>query len=306
MSLYQKCRPTTFQDMIGSEDQIQSLSKTMARENRPHVFLFTGPAGSGKTTAARICSNMVGAGEMSIVEVNSSNNRGIDSARSIADQMRFAPVDGDATVFILDEVHQTTKDFQNALLKPTEDCPNHVYFFLCTTNPEKLIAPLKTRCTEFKFTAMSAEEISLLLRKVNRAENLGVGKEAILAIAENCDGGARKALQLLEKVAGIEDEETQLRLAEEKMTDEEDADTRELCQAILKDADWGTVAAIIKKMNVSDVEKVRYAVLGYMNAVLLNGKDHPKAALALEFFSEPFYGSIKYGITLAAYQTLHT
>ncbi len=305
MNLYQKHRPQTFDDMIGSEAQIASLKKTLAKKDRPHVYLFVGPPGCGKTTAARIAARELGAGELSTKEVNSANNRGIETARQIIEEMRYAPTDGEAVVYIIDELHMTTKDWQNAMLKPLEDTPEHVYFFLCTTDPQKLIPALKTRCAEFKFSAMKAEDAFKLVRIVNRAEELGVSKEILEEIAENCEGSPRKALVILEKVAALEDPKDQHQLISSGMADEENADTIELCRALLNTkVSWSSAAEIIKKMNIDDPEKVRYAVMGYMNSVLLSGKQNDRAALALEYFSEPFYSSGKAGVTLAAYQTI--
>ena len=144
LELYRKYRPTTLDQMVGNEATIKSLKKEL--ENGSHTFLFTGNAGCGKTTLARIIAKEVGAGELSIREINSADNRGIDTAREVMEQMRFNPSDGDALVWILDEVHMISSAGPNAFLKALEDTPSHCYFFLCTTNPEKLISPLKTRC----------------------------------------------------------------------------------------------------------------------------------------------------------------
>ncbi len=306
MSLYLKHRPDEFEKMLGNEDQLKALNSALSKTSRPHTYLFVGPPGCGKTTAARIAARTLGAGEMSVVEINSANNRGIETARQIIDQMRYNPTDGEALVFIIDELHVTTKDWQNAMLKPLEDTPDHVYFFLCTTDPQKLLPALKTRCSEFKFGAMTKDNVALLLRQVNRAEGFGLSKEVLLSIADHCDGSARKALVLLEKVAGLgDDAAVQERLIEAGMPDAEDVQVIELCRALLKEkAGWGPIAEILKGMDLTDPEKVRYAVLGYMGSVLLSGKQNLRAALALDYFAEPFYNSGKNGVILACYQTV--
>ena len=130
MELYRKYRPNTLDEMVGNQATIKSLQKEL--ENGSHVFLMTGPAGCGKTTLARIMAKEVGAGPLSIHEINSAENRGIDTAREVMEQMRFNPSDGDAIVWIFDECHQWLGPVQNAFLKALEDMVG--------------AAPLKTMC----------------------------------------------------------------------------------------------------------------------------------------------------------------
>ena len=129
MELYRKYRPNALDEMVGNEATIKSLKKEL--ENGSHTFLMTGPAGCGKTTLARIMAKEVGAGPLSIHEINSAENRGIDTAREVMEQMRFNPSDGNAIVWIFDECHQWLAPVQNAFLKALEDTPAHCYFFLC-------------------------------------------------------------------------------------------------------------------------------------------------------------------------------
>jgi len=304
MNIYRKYRPQEFSEMIGNRDEIESLELTLNRENRPHVYLFHGVSGGGKTTAARIVAKHLGADEISISEINSSSNRGIDTARQIIEQMRSIPFGG-VQVYIIDEIHQTSKDFQNALLKPLEDTPDYVYFFLCTTNPEKLILPLRTRCSEFKFPALDKKNIVRLLKRINREEEKLVEDDVMEEIAIWAEGSPRKALVLYEKIMEISSEKA-LKVLEKGITDEEDGQTIELCRALLnKSATWGSICEVIKNMNDSDYEKVRYAVLGYMGNTLLSGKENNRAAVALESFQEPWYNSGKAGLILACYNVLH-
>lgn len=300
MNLYLKYRPKTFDEMIGNRETIESLEKLMLKEDRPHSYLFTGESGTGKTTAARICANMLGVKTTSIVEINSSNNRGIDTARSIIEQMNIYPIDGNNWVFILDEIHQTTSAMQNALLKPLEDYSNIAYFFLCTTDPQKLIKPLKNRCTEFNFSLLDEKYMRKLLKRINREENANVENDIINEIVKYSEGSPRKALVLFEKIIGME-KENAIKIISEGMNEEE-GKVIELCRSLLN-GDWNDIKQILKNIEVKDAEKIRYAVLGYMNSVLLNNANH-KAGLALEFFSEPFYNSGMPGVTLACYQTI--
>ena len=300
--LYQKYRPQTFAEMVGNEAQVEALQKMIESESRPHVYLFSGETGCGKTTAARICAQLVGAGELSITEVNSSNNRGIETARQLIDQMQMLPIDGSAQVFIIDELHQTTKDWQNAMLKALEDTPEHVYFFLCTTDPQKLLPTLRKRCQIFNFNPIPEETLTRLIRRVAKKEGLEISMELAEAISNKSEGSARTSLVILEKIAGLEAEKA-LKIISSYI-DEESAEVIELCRALIGGRPWPEVCKILKGLKEAglEAEKIRYAVMGYMSSVLLNGKDSPSAAVSLEYFSEPFYNSGFPGVTLTCYQ----
>jgi len=305
MSLYLKYRPESFEDVVGNEAQLKSVQRLIAKDDRPHVFLLQGPSGTGKTTVARIMARAIGAEGTDIKEINSSNNRGIDTAREIQDKMMFCPSEGSATAFIIDEVHQTTKDWQNAMLKPLEDTPEHVYFFLCTTDPQKLLPAIKSRCSEVKLSSLSPDNLCLVLRRVNRAESLGLSKDMLMDIVEIAGGSPRKALVILERVAAIEDEKERGRYILSGAPDSDEKEVIDLCRALLaKDTGWSDITALLKTVPMDEPERVRYAILGYMNAVLCGGKKNDRAANALEYFSEPTYNTGKSGITLAAYKTL--
>lgn len=308
MSLYHKYRPQSFDEMLGSKETIQVLNDALANPERSHSYLFTGPSGCGKTTAARIFAKALGVDDLSLIEVNSANNRGIDTARGIISQMQSFPFQGKIWVWIIDEVHMTSKDFQNAMLKPLEDVPSHVYFFLCTTNPEKLIKPIKTRCAEIQFSSLEPRYISLLLKRTAREENIELAPEVSEEIVDACQGSARAALVALEKVAKL-DKDQALKLLRSNPSDleMEEGKTLDLCRALTKkDGTWGDVADTLKGVyeEESDFEKIRYQVLGYANSILLQGKESSRAALIIECFSQPFYDSGKAGLTLAAYQSM--
>lgn len=304
MTLYRKYRPTKFEDMVGNKETLESLKGMFSKPEHPHVFLFTGAAGCGKTTAARIVANEVlGADALSITEINSANNRGIETARQTILDMQVAPFHGKYRVWIIDEVHKTTNDWQNAMLKPFEDTPEWVYFFLCTTNEEKLVPALKTRCSHCKFESLRPRYLSRLIKKVAQAEGIELDEEVLEEISESSEGSPRKALVLLENVAGL-DADKALRLISSGVSGEDSEGIKDLCAALIdKNATWGSVSTVIKKLE-EDPEKVRYSVLGYMNSVLLK-KRNDRAANVIECFSEPFYNSGKPGLTLACYQSLY-
>lgn len=298
LELYRKYRPSTLDDMVGNEATIKSLKKEL--ENGSRVFLMTGNAGCGKTTLARIMSKEVNAGELSITEINSANNRGIDTAREIMEKMRYNPSDGDSLVFILDEVHMITSAGQNAFLKALEDTPPHVYFFLCTTNPEKLIEPLKTRCSIINVKPLNDKEMKFLIKRTCRAENVKISPDVLEKIVSIAQGGSRKALKLLAKVIYLDDESEQLEVLQSDDV-AESQETIEFCRALLgKDCTWSKLSSILKNMDVSEPEKIRMAVMGYMNSVLLNGKMNQNAVCALQAFGQnPTYNNGKFQLTIA-------
>lgn len=283
VELYRKYRPESLDDMVGNQATIKSLEKEL--ENGSHVFLMTGPAGCGKTTLARIMAKKVNAGPLSIHEINSAENRGIDTAREIMEQMRFNPSDGESIVWILDEMHMITSAGQNALLKALEDTPEHCYFFLCTTNPEKLIAPLKTRCSIINVVPLKDEEMIYLLKRTARAEKIKVGSEVYERICEIAQGGSRKGLKLLAKVIYLDSDEERLEVLKNDDSSE-NQEVRELCKLLMSGkANWSSIAKVLKSIDMTEAERVRQAVMGYMGAVLLNGKASTSVISAMQAFS---------------------
>lgn len=283
VELYRRYRPNSFSDIVGNEKTIKSLEKEL--ENGSHVFLMTGPAGCGKTTLARIMAKKVNAGPLSIHEINSAENRGIDTAREIMEQMRFNPSDGDSIVWILDEMHMITSAGQNALLKALEDTPEHCYFFLCTTNPEKLIAPLKTRCSIINVVPLKDEEMIYLLKRTARAEKIKIDSEVYERICEIAQGGSRKALKLLAKVLYLDSDEERLEVLKNEDSSES-KEVKELCQLLMSGkANWSSISKVLKNIDMTEAERVRQAVMGYMGAVLLNGKSSAPIVSAMQAFS---------------------
>ena len=296
--LYRKYRPETLEDVVGNESTIKALKKEL--ENGSHVFLMTGPAGCGKTTLARIMAREVGAGELSIREMNSAENRGIDTAREIMEQMRYNPSDGKALVWILDEVHQLSSAAQNAFLKALEDTPSHVYFFLATTDPQKLIAPLKTRCSIITVQPLKDEEMLYLLKRTARAEKVKLNSEIYEKIIEIAQGGSRKALKLLSKVLFLDSDEERLEVLRTS-SDSDSPEAIEFCRALLNKNSFTKLASILKELlKVEDAEKLRQCVMGYMNSVLLSGKLSPEAVATMQAFSSAdTYKNGKNALTVA-------
>ena len=220
--------------------------------------------------------------------------------------MRYNPGDGDALVWIFDECHQWLAPVQNAFLKAFEDTPEHVYFFLCTTDPQKLIAPLKTRCSIINVSPLSNDEMLYLLKRTSRAEGIKLSPEVYEKIIELAQGGSRKALKLLAKVLYLDDDEERFSVLKSENISENE-ETKAFCQALLKPGkSFSELAEILKSIDTTESERVRQSVMGYMNAVLLNSKKPSlEAVSALQAFSNAdTYRNGKNALTVALLDTL--
>lgn len=303
MGLYQKHRPKTFTDIIGNESTVLSLQSIVERkkEDRPQVYLFSGSTGCGKTTIARILATEMGCSctESDFNEINSANNRGIDTAREITRAIRYKPLSGQIKIYLFDEAHQATKDFQNALLKIFEDTPKHIIFILCTTNPEKIIPTVKNRCTHYTVDRLKQRQIIKLLQDVTRKERKRIPIENINKLAELSAGIPREALTMLDKIIDLEQADIENEI---KQFNKAARTTLELCQALLQGKKWNIIIKILNDvLEQQEPEQIRQAILTYMFKVLLN--EHPNAVAAeiIEYFKNDFFSSGKAGIVQACF-----
>jgi DNA polymerase-3 subunit gamma/tau len=297
MPLHLDHRPKTLKKVVGQDATVAALKAVLERDDIPHAFLFHGPSGCGKTTLARIVAKKLGCSEMDLKELNVADVRGIDSIREITRNMTLRPMGGTARVWILDEAHQLSKDAQNALLKPLEDCPEHVYFMLCTTDPQKLIATIKNRCSQFALTLVSDEELTALLEAVASKEGVEIPESVINSIVAASAGSPRSALVHLDKVKDLPDDEMEKAVSR---IDVNNSAAIDLCRVLLKDKpSWPEIAKVLSSLSGGEPEQIRMNVLGYCNAILLKGKFNGRACLVMECFKDPFYNDGKFRLTLA-------
>jgi len=298
MELYKKYRPSQLKSVVGNEETVSALRNMLRRDSLPHTILFYGPSGCGKTTLARIVKDKLGCHDMDFREVNSSTFRGIDSVRDIQSKMNLAPI-GKCRVYLLDEAHKWTNDAQNAALKMLEDTPRHVYFLLCTTDPQKLIKAIRTRCCEMTVRLLTYSELEGLARRVAGKEKITLDAEVLDELVASAGGSARSLLVNLDKIASVDEK---VRLDALRTAVDAENETIELCRALLKKASWPEITKILRDLK-ADPETARWSVLGYARSVLLKKKD-PQAYIVIDCFKEPFYESKEAGLVAACFEAV--
>jgi DNA polymerase III gamma/tau subunit len=185
--------------------------------------------------------------------------------------------------------HKLTNDAQNALLKLLEDTPKHVRFILCTTDPDKLIKTIKTRCSTFQVSLLRRNQTLKLLKWICKEEKVEMSDKVLLKVADYSEGSPRQAVVMLDQVIDIEDEEQAMQTLLDSSVSE--TTVLDLCQKLLTKSKWKDVSDILKNIE-DDPEKVRLAILGYMSKVLLSS-GNSKARDIMRFFEEPFYNGGK-------------
>ena len=219
--LARKYRPQSFGEMSGQEHVVRTLSNALKSGQLAHAFLFTGPRGVGKTTAARlvakclncvngptaepcgVCAPCVEIAEgraVDVVEIDAASNNGVDNIRDIVEGVKYRPARDRFKVFVVDEVHMLSTGAFNALLKTLEEPPEHVKFVLATTDVHRVPDTIISRCQRFDFRRLTQQQIVDQLRKVSEAEGLRVSDGALALVARAAEGGMRDALSMLDQV----------------------------------------------------------------------------------------------------------
>jgi DNA polymerase III subunit gamma/tau len=299
MEWYRKHRPTLIKNLIGQPDAVRTL-KAMIKEGIPHAILLTGASGTGKTTTARILKEKLNCSDHDFNEINAADSRGIDTVRDIRGTMGLHPMQGESRVFLIDEIHKMTGDAQTALLKMLEDTPAHVYFILATSDPQKLLKTIITRCTEVRFIALPHLPMKALIEDVAKKENVTLTEELTDRIIECADGSARKALVLLQQVAGIEGEEDQLSAV---LSNDAKREGIEIARLVMNKATkWAEVSKALKEVS-EEPETVRRIILGYARTMMLGSeKFAARAYLVIVAFENPFYDSGAAGLARACWE----
>ena len=198
--LYRKYRPQNWEEVIGQEHVVKTLTNAIKLDRVSHAYLFAGPRGTGKTTIARLLAKSLGASDLDLIEIDAASNRGIDEIRELRDGIKFAPTAGKYKVFIIDEVHQLTKEAFNALLKTLEEPPAHAIFVLATTEIHKVPETILSRVQSFPFRKLSVEEITKKLQKIIEIEKIKINEDALRLVASFAGGSYRDAESMLEQL----------------------------------------------------------------------------------------------------------
>jgi DNA polymerase-3 subunit gamma/tau len=300
MGLYLKYRPNALTEIEGNREIVITLRGMFKKNEIPHSMLFHGPTGCGKTTLARIVAKELGCAENNLIEIDTAQFRGIDTVRDLRKNIQYTPLGGGIRVYIIDEVHKMTGDAQNAFLKILEDTPLHIYFILCTTDPQSLLPTIKGRCSQFQVQLLSDDDMKSLLTKIAELENDSIEDEIIEQITQDSQGHPRNALQILEQVLSTP-KKRRLTIAQQAAI--EQSESIALCRALMKKQGWSEVKKILQGLKGQDAEGIRRVVIGYASSVLLN-TDNAVAGLILEAFQEPTYNMGFPGIVLACYTVI--
>lgn len=224
-ALYRKYRPSNFSNVVGQKVVVNILKNSLMTGHISHAYLFAGPRGTGKTSIAKIfakavncldfhddicgkCENCINLekNDIDIIEIDAASNNGVEEIRTIRDNVKLLPSFCKYKIYIIDEVHMLSTGAFNALLKTLEEPPAHVIFILATTEMNKIPLTVLSRCQRFDFTRLSVDDISSRLKFILNSENKSLSDEVIKYISTVSDGGLRDAINLLDQVLSLEND----------------------------------------------------------------------------------------------------
>ena len=288
--IYKRHRPTNLKEVTGQDKAVGILTKMIEFKKIPHAILFTGPSGVGKTTLARILKDALNCADTDFCELNCADVTGIENVREIRARMGLAPMGGDSRVWLIDEAHRLSGAAQNAMLKMLEDTPEHVYFILATTNPEKIIGTIKTRCTKISLDPLGAGKLGGLVKRIARKENFKITEDVQDKIVECADGSARAALVYLDQIIDLDSEEEQLEVVQPAATQ---AAAIDLFKAMINPrASWADTAKVLKTVTKEEVEGIRWLLLACGKGLMLSGgKNANRGFCIVDTFKDNFFDS---------------
>ncbi|MEG3954728.1 DNA polymerase III subunit gamma/tau [Microcoleus sp. herbarium2] len=222
--LHHKYRPQTFAELVGQEAIAQTLTSAILQERIAPAYLFTGPRGTGKTSSARIfakslncistvaptptpcgkcnvCQEIARGSTLDVIEIDAASNTGVDNIRDLIERSQFSPVQCRYKVYVIDEVHMLSTQAFNALLKTLEEPPDRVVFVLATTDPQRVLPTIISRCQKFDFRRIPLDSMIAHLHKIAQLENINIASDAVQMVAQIAQGGLRDAESLLDQLS---------------------------------------------------------------------------------------------------------
>lgn len=281
--LYRKYRPQNWDEVIGQEHVVRTLTNALKLDHVSHAYLFSGPRGTGKTTIARLLAKSVGCADLDLIEIDAASNRGIDEIRQLRDGIKFAPTAGKYKVFIIDEVHQLTKEAFNALLKTLEEPPAHAIFVLATTESHKIPETILSRVQQFAFRRLNVSEIIKKLQKIVEAEKIQINDNALQLIASYAGGSYRDAESMLEQLR-VWSDKTISKEDIEELLGAVDFDKVKMMTDHLKSAGAKEAINYIGKLTEegTDLEMFAKALVNHLRKIMLIKVDGSLASLMVQ------------------------
>ncbi len=289
--LARKWRPQQFDDVVGQAHVTETLKNALKSSRLAHAYLFVGPRGIGKTSIARIfskalncevgqtttpcdecssCKEVMAGNSLDVMEIDGASNNGVDQVRELRETVKFVPTRGRFKIYIIDEVHMLSTAAFNALLKTLEEPPPHVKFIFATTEPEKILATIISRCQRFDLRRIPSGLIVERLREVAKSEKVTIEDDALLAIARGAEGGLRDAESALDQIISFKGKN----IAEEDVLSVFGLVSRTLLEELAEHVLSGNIQSVVQTIERldeagKDLQRLVVELLGHFRNLLV-------------------------------------